>query len=151
MSILWVLCKRFQISPLKLLKKASLADSTENLKAGKSFFAQSWKLVASYYKCIGIFPKKIASAQCWPGSFSSKSKLQLLDNASWWVNNWLILQSKNSINSWMLLYNVTVMCVFVKNGYGISLLWIAKAVIVEPFSEFPFAVPPLNSDCMIYL
>jgi hypothetical protein len=62
-----------------LFTKLSVTDSTENLKADKSFFCS--ELVASCFKCMGLLPMKIASAQYWPGTFASKGKLELLDNA----------------------------------------------------------------------
>ncbi len=51
----------------------------ENITDDKSYFCS--ELVASAYKCLGILPKGMAASQYWPGNFSNRGGLQLLEGA----------------------------------------------------------------------
>lgn len=71
--------KKYDLSPLKLLKKYSNTDSVTNLEETKTFFCS--ELIAACYKSMGILRKDISSANYWPGSFSVDSDLKLLNEA----------------------------------------------------------------------
>jgi hypothetical protein len=39
------------------------------------------ELVAAFYKRLGLLPESVSASKYWPGSFSQKSKLCLLNGA----------------------------------------------------------------------
>jgi hypothetical protein len=70
---------KYDLDPLKLLKRYSSIDSVRNISKDKGYFCS--ELVASAYKVLGILPENICSSQYWPGSFSAEEKLQLMNGA----------------------------------------------------------------------
>ncbi len=72
--------KKYKLSPLRMLQKYSTEDSVASIKGDKSYFCS--ELVAAIYKLLGILPKEITSANYWPGSFSTETKLNLGSGAT---------------------------------------------------------------------
>lgn len=69
---------KYQLNASKILRKRDDDDANVK-KEDKSYFCS--ELVASAYKSLGLLPKDMSSAQYWPGSFSSRSGLKLLDGS----------------------------------------------------------------------
>ena len=62
-----------------MLKKYSNTDSVENMHDNKTFFCS--ELIGACYKALRILPSNICCSQYWPGTFSTDSKLELLNEA----------------------------------------------------------------------
>ena len=72
--------KKYKVNPVKIWRKQSNRDASDEIKDSKSYF---WsELVASAYKRIGLLPENISATQYWPGDFSIKSNLDLQKGAS---------------------------------------------------------------------
>lgn len=71
--------RKYDLDPLRLLKKYSNLDSVRNVQKDKGYFCS--ELVASVYKALEVLPEHICSSQYWPGSFSAEEELQLRNGA----------------------------------------------------------------------
>lgn len=68
-----VIGKRYEITPLKLLKRFSVIN--RKIDEDRTFFCS--ELIAAIYKQMNLLDLEIASTQYWPGSFSEKETLYL--------------------------------------------------------------------------
>lgn len=82
-----VIGMKYKINPTKIFRKTCTNDA-ENIKADKTYFCS--ELVASAYKCLGLLPKDVSASQYWPGNFSAKGELNLLEGAK--LNDELLLE-----------------------------------------------------------
>ena len=73
-----VIGMRYKLNTSKIFKKIDEHDYM-NKNKDQSYFCS--ELVACAYKCLEILPKEISASQYWPGSFSNKGGLNLLNRA----------------------------------------------------------------------
>lgn len=79
--------KKYKVNPVKIWRKKSTRDATDNIKETKSYF---WsELVASAFKRIGLLPENISATQYWPSDFSTRSNLDLQKGA-WLGDEYMI-------------------------------------------------------------
>lgn len=69
---------KYKLNPGKILNKYE-DDDIDNIAPDKTYFCS--ELIASAYKCLDLLPKNIAASQYWPGTFSSKGNLQLMNGS----------------------------------------------------------------------
>jgi len=71
--------KKYKMNAVKICRKSSNRDASDEIKETKSYFCS--ELVASAFKRIGLLPPDVSATQYWPSNFSVDSKCELLRDA----------------------------------------------------------------------
>ena len=72
-----VIGMKYKLTASKLLRKKFKNDAEDT---DKSYFCS--ELVASAYKRLGLLPKEVSASQYWPGSFSNKGGIALVQEGA---------------------------------------------------------------------